>query len=116
MSNSNRSFVIGVGCFVVGLALHTAPAFAELSDNPPSLTVKYQELDLSKGAGAQELYRRIRHAAKAVCREAIDNRDLHESGRYGKCVQDATDKAVREVNQPLVSSLWKSETRVASAR
>jgi UrcA family protein len=116
MSNPNRSFAIGVSCIVIGLALNASPAFAALSDNPPSLTVKYEELDLSKSAGAKELYRRIKRAAKAVCREAIDYRNLQESGRYAQCIQGATDEAVREVDKPLVSALWKSQTRVASIR
>ena len=116
MSNSNRSLVIAVSSVVIGLALHTSTAFAALSDNPPSLVVSYAELDLSKGAGAQELFRRIKRAATAVCREAFDQPRLNESGPYAQCVETAIDGAVRKIDQPLVSALWKRETRVASAR
>ena len=116
MSNSNRVFV-GVSCVVMGFALHAPTAFAALSDDPPSLTLTYQDLDLASNAGAEHLYQRITRAANEVCRVIPDRKDPTGSpSRRAQCVEKAVGNAVRDVDQPLVSALWKHQTRVASAR
>ncbi|HEU4627395.1 MAG TPA: UrcA family protein [Steroidobacteraceae bacterium] len=118
MLNSKKSFVTSVSCILFGLALHAPAAFAKLSDDPPSLKVSFKELDLSKQAGAEELYRRITRAANAVCREAFQSPSpaFPTRNEHQKCIEAAIDNAVSEVNQPLVSALSKRQTRVASTR
>src|SRR5262245_57702234 len=113
MSISKRASV-GVSCVVIGLALHVSTAFAALSDNPPSLKVTYRDVDLQSAAGAQDLYRRIKLAATEVCLAASDRKNFTGSpSPRARCVDLTIDKAVRDVDHPLVSSLWKRQTRVA---
>jgi UrcA family protein len=117
MLHSNKSFVTSVSCVLLGLALHAPAAFAGLSDDPPSIKVSYNELDLSKQAGAEELYRRIKRAAQTVCQESFRSMGpLRSAGYQKKCQQKAIDNAVNDVNRPLLSALWQRQTRVASTR
>ena len=50
----------------IGMALITAPAFADESESR-SVAVKYKDLDLSSAEGQKELDRRIDRAAAEVC-------------------------------------------------
>src|SRR5215831_14003577 len=58
--------------------------------------VSYADLDLTRPAGAQELYHRIQHAARDVCetyyRLAPDRR----------CIRQAIARALAEVGAPLL--------------
>lgn len=110
MLNSTRPFVTGVSCALIGFALHGQTAFASLADDPPSIKVSYAELDLSKPAGAQELYRRIKRAAKAVCGSSFSTADLRRSLNQKKCYESAIDDAVSRVDRPVLSALHKEDT------
>jgi UrcA family protein len=117
MLNSKRSIVTSLSCVLLGMALHAPTAFAGLSDDPPSIKVSYNELDLSKQAGAQKLYQRIKRAANTVCEESFSSMGPLRSVRHQReCEQKAIDNAVADVNRPLLSALWKRQTRVASTR
>ena len=60
--------------------------------------VNFADLDLARPAAAQELYRRIRNAARAVC------------ATYGpvnyerSCAEQAIARAVAEVDAPLLTA------------
>ena len=117
MLNSNRSFVTGVSCLLLGLSLYAPAAFAGLSDDPPSLKVNYKELDLSKSAGAEALYRRIKRAASTVCAESFRTMGpLRSAGHEKECIEKAIDNAVSDVNEPLLTALWQGQPRVAANR
>ena len=117
MLNSNKSFVTSVSCILLGLSLYAPAAFAGLNDDPPSLKVSYKELDVSKPAGAEELYRRIKRAANTVCDESFRSMGpLRSAGHEKKCIEKAIDNAVSDVNEPLLTALWQGQPRVASTR
>jgi UrcA family protein len=70
----------------------------------PSKTVRFADLDMSKPAGAETLYDRIRSAARFVCRgmTEID---------AGKCRANAVEAAVEGVGSPLLTELHVAKTR-----
>jgi UrcA family protein len=113
MLYSKKSFVTSVSCVLFGFALYAPAAFAGLEDDPPSIKVSYAELDLSKPAGAQTLYRRIKKAAQAVCAESFQGSGPVRPFGQKQCEERAIERAVNEVNRPLLSSLWQKQPRFA---
>ena len=78
----------------------TATSFgAPLSDSAPSVTVRYDDLNLATSAGVETLYRRIAKAARTVCPDE-HSRDLGIAAAGERCQANAVEQAVREVNNP----------------
>ena len=77
---------------------------AAVPDELRHQVVRFAELDLSRPAGAQELYRRIRRAAHAVCR--TDEPIGYDRG----CVDHAIARAVAEVGSPLLTAQHEALT------
>jgi UrcA family protein len=68
-----------------------------------SVRVAYADLDLSRDAGVEHLYSRLRQAATTACGSA-DLRDLRGSAAQRKCVTQALDQAVAKINSSRLSS------------
>jgi UrcA family protein len=104
----------------LGAAGASQSAFAQ-SDETPSVTVQYADLNLSTGAGAKAMLQRIQHAANSVCgpqsSQPIDRMArLHET-----CVKQAISHAVSQLKNPMVTALYTDQsgavpTTFASAR
>jgi len=71
----------------------------------PGVTVRYWDLDLSKSDDAAELYSRISHAAVSVCRTLRQVRDVSTHRYYTRCLETATDHAVRAVGNINLTAL-----------
>lgn len=61
--------------------------------------VSYADLDLNRTADAQTLYRRIQSAARDVC-GTPNALMLSVSALTRSCAEDATDRAITDVNAP----------------
>lgn len=61
--------------------------------------VSYADLDLAQSADAETLYRRIKSAARDVC-GTPSVLTLSVSALTESCAQDATERAIAEVNAP----------------
>lgn len=72
----------------------------------PAVTVEFADLDLARGAGVEILYQRLRSAAKSVCGTS-DGRDLTGTQAWRKCVDEALDKAVAEVNNEQLTDIHR---------
>ena len=73
---------------------------AEPSNDVRTEVVRFADLDLTRPAGAQELYRRIAHAAGDVC-ESL-GADPYAVNAYITCRKGAIARALRDVGAPLV--------------
>ena len=82
--------------------------------DPPRVTVRYADLDLSRHEGAQALYRRLQGAAQQVC-GPFDGRDLNSAALHRACLAQAITEAVVKVDQPLLTAFWQSKTGARSA-
>ena len=71
---------------------------AEPADAARHKVVGFADLDLTRPAGAQQLYRRIKYAAHDVC-ETFDRLGYNPS-----CVDQAIARAVAEVGAPLLTA------------
>jgi UrcA family protein len=67
--------------------------------------VRVADLDLTRPAGVQELYHRIRYAARNVC-ETFDR-----LGRDRDCIEQAIARAVDDVGAPLLTTRHQTSTQ-----
>jgi UrcA family protein len=86
--------------------LLASTAFAAGAVDAPAVRVSYAELDLTKDAGVERLYTRLKHAAEQVCGSA-DNRDLATLRHQERCTQRALDRAVEDVHSARLTARHK---------
>jgi len=95
------AYTVLATCATIGAlgSAHAAGADA------PTRTVRYSDLNLSTEQGALVLYQRIVAAASRVC--AADNMiDLDAMATARVCREEVIAKAVRDVNNPTLASLY----------
>ena len=90
------------------LVAHGAPAAQAVKMQ----AVSYADLDLSKPAGAQTLYKRIKAAARVVCGPA-DHYSYMTPKAFRECFETAIADAVAQVDRPSLTALHRVETRTA---
>ena len=76
-------------------------------------TVSFADLDLSKAAGAQTLYKRIKAAARNVCGPADNYTFVTPSKAFRKCYDKAIADAVAQIDRPSLTALHREVTRSA---
>lgn len=106
-SRTKRLTRAGIAAFAVCTCLVSYSASAELSVK--SQAVSFADLDLSKAAGAQTLYKRIRAAARHVCGPVDQYTNLTSSKSFRKCYDAAIADAVAQVDRPSLTALHKEE-------
>jgi len=96
-------FYAALYCAFGAGALGALPTSAQAED-VPSKTVKFQDLDITKPAGAKTLYERIRAAARDVCDLSTSGDPILKPATHA-CIETAIDNAVRKVNAPALTAL-----------
>lgn len=103
------SFVVR-SLFAVGLFVGASvSAQADMSSGTyslvrgPSKTVRYGDLDLSKRAGAETLYDRIKSAARSVCSGEMP-------AYFADCRAKAVEEAVAGVGNTLLAAVHRAAT------
>jgi UrcA family protein len=74
------------------------------------VTVSYADLDLSKTAGAQTLYKRIKAAAARVCGSHGRYTTLEPRKVWRNCFDTAVANAVAQIDRPTLTALHREET------
>lgn len=100
---------------IAALALSTCLVAYSASAGPKTKaqTVTFADLDLSKAAGAQTLYKRIKGAARHVC-GPVDNYTFVTPARaFSQCYAKAIADAVAQIDRPSLTALHREETRSA---
>ena len=88
--------------FITTLAALAATQAATAQATEPeanSITVRYDDLNLSSRAGVDVLQKRIRAASRIVCGDEVN--DLSQIARYRSCVKLATAEALAKVEIPV---------------
>lgn len=80
----------------------------------PQRTVQYSDLNLASPSGVVVLYQRIRAAARVVCEPLIFS-DLQWRAEGQRCTHEAIQRAVYEVNAPLLTGYYLAKNRPAVA-
>jgi UrcA family protein len=96
-------------------ALCSAISTSVEAEDAPSKTVRFSDLDITKADGAKVLYNRIRAAAQDVCGLSTGTDPILKMGLKG-CIEKAVDKAVKDVNAPMLTQLrfGSKDVRLAS--
>ena len=111
-SRTKRLTRAGVAAFAVctSLVAYTASA---AEPKVKSLAVSYADLDLSKPAGAQTLYKRIKAAARHVCGPTDQYTFVTSASAFRQCFNKAVADAVGQVDRPSLTALHREESRTA---
>jgi UrcA family protein len=96
-----------LGAFTCSLASVCAAA----ETDPPQITVKFADLNVSSSAGASALYARIQRAARQVCPPIDGAGDLSSNVRMNACVHKAIADAVAKVGQPALFDAYNAHNR-----
>ena len=77
-------------------------------DTTPHKVVSFKDLNLNSPEGVAVLYKRIKSAAYDVCGRP-DRYDLSQF-KTEICVRDAVSRAIVQVDNPMLTSLYESKT------
>lgn len=109
-----------VGATLSAVALAAAPLLAHAgpASDVASLTVRFDDLNLSSEAGLATLYRRIQNAARTVCGPPSFTGTRVVSQDWKDCVSASVRSAILSVNKPQLtayyaSRLWTPVSRTA---
>ena len=109
--NSRKISIVG-SALLTSLLLAAGNAGAgDRTATSADIAVKYSQVQLTSEADAEQLYKKLRSAAKAVCDDnAGGHRTLEVRNRAEKCVNQVLADAVRKIDQPLLTALHESKT------
>jgi UrcA family protein len=93
---------------VSALGLVSQLANAAPAQDPPTVVVRFADLDLTHTQGVTVLYQRLKSAAETVC-ATQNGRDLGSQTRYKICWQSALGTAVAKVDQPTLSGYHRAK-------
>jgi UrcA family protein len=97
-----RSFAVASA--LAALAVTTGSFAAAPGDAAPSVTVRYDDLNLATTAGVDTLYRRISVAAREVCPD-VHPRGLAVVAASQRCRADAVAQAVQAVGNARLAAV-----------
>lgn len=95
------------------LAAVSCVASVAVADDPAerkSITVHYGDLNLSNEAGVEQLYGRIRAAARSVCRSPREVVSLQVMQQRKQCANAAVAAAVKQVNNGILTAMHGSKS------
>jgi UrcA family protein len=110
-SRTQRLTRAGIAALALCTCLVAYSASAEPKLN--SQSVSYADLDLSKPAGAQTLYKRIKKAARRVCGPVDNYTHVTPSRRFRECYEQAIADAVAQVDRPSLTAVHREKTSSA---
>lgn len=108
-----RTWVGGFAALCLTIGAQHASAESEFQDFR-SITITYSDLDLSKQAGVETLYSRIKWAARAACGpSSLHKYDAFLSGRAAQreCVDRAIANAVGKLDRPMLTALHAEKSK-----
>lgn len=114
---ATQASILGACALAAVAALTVASSAAAEPDDwgaPLSVTVRYGDLNLASDAGAKTMLARIEVAARRVCGQAPDLRDLGRVAVYDHCRSDAVARTVRTLGEPLVAAAAGMSTRAVA--
>ena len=88
------------------MAFGVIASYAFADDPLRTEIVKFQDLDVNKPAGVEELYRRIHSAARRVCSETDKMQQFRESA----CAKGAEAHSIGSLNMPLLTEYYQIKT------
>jgi UrcA family protein len=75
------------------------------------MAVRFADLNLASEKDVATLYRRIQWAARLVCLDATFMSDPLRIRKVELCIDATVERAIGDVNRPLLTTLHRSKTR-----
>ena len=75
-----------------------------------SIVVKYSPQSLATDGGVQDLYRRIKYAAREVC-PALSTRDFSAQREAEQCRDQAVARAIRQIDNSRLAALYATHSK-----
>lgn len=85
-------------------AIALLPATVTHAETPRAVVVRFADLDLSRAADVQTLYRRIRIAAEDACEPRWRTGSIFELPTYRTCVHTSVSRAITQVDSPALTA------------
>ena len=105
MNTFHRYLTIATFALATSAFADTAAIAAGSDAVTPIQPVSYKDLDLSRESGASTLYKRIEAAAQGVC-APLNGRRLIEQMNQSACVTSSIERAVKQVNEPMLTRYY----------
>lgn len=113
MKNFVHVVCISVAAAITSTAFVSVPVYATTPEAVRTAEVGFGDLNLRTEAGQERILARVRSAARQVCGQSSNNRDLIGAMRQKSCVQEAVTRArVQIAMQTLAAS---DKQRLAAA-
>jgi UrcA family protein len=103
-------------CLLSALATTPGSLGAAYAADAPSIKVSYADLDLSRPADAQVLYRRLKQAAAGVCGSSVRPAELLRYDIWRRCYDPALHNAVMQIAAPELLTRYRSDQNNDHAR
>jgi UrcA family protein len=110
---SRAQLVARAGIAALALSTCLVAYSASAESKAKAQTVSFADLDLSKPAGAQTLYKRIKAAARHVCGPVDNYTFVTPANAFRQCYAKAIADAVAQIDRPSLTALHREETRSA---
>lgn len=105
----SRLFLAGCLATTLACGLQTV-AKADSTEATRSVTVRYDDLNLSSQAGVSALYSRISRAARNVCRDPGASTWPQVRQQVRRCQLTAIDAAVKKVNNRILTAMHEKQS------
>jgi len=102
-----KRIMFGAGAFAVLACSATVFAGTDGQFIVREVPVHYSDLNVNSSQGAQQLYARLKSAAKTACGSEPDRR-LDQRVAFDHCRMDALSEAVSEVNSRTLTALHRA--------
>jgi|SRR4051812_33529415 UrcA family protein len=112
MISVSRKISFGGSAMLTALLLAAGNAgAADRTATSADIAVKYSDVELNSEADAENLYKKLRSAARAVCDDnAGGHRTLEIRTRAERCTTQVLADAVRRINQPMLTALHATKS------
>jgi UrcA family protein len=105
----SRLFLAGCLATTLACGLQTV-AKADSSEATRSVTVRYDDLNLSSQSGVTHLYSRISRAARSVCKDPGATTWPQVREQVQRCKAAAIDAAVKKVNNRILTAMHEKQS------
>src|ERR1700690_1962300 len=105
-----RTTLAMIVCGMIGAACIGAASAATTEDDAPSITIRYNPQSLDTESGARALYNRLVEAAVEVCPQSSAS-PYWISEQVRECREQAVARAVFQVNNPRLASVYATSSR-----
>ena len=112
MTRSFQPTTAFIAAAVLTGSLLTAPVAsgAEVSATNDGYLLRYSPAELASSADAENVYRKLKFAARQVCDSTATLRSLSERIQSERCYEKVLASVVQQIDQPMLSSLHAAKT------